>query len=101
MAQILRSLNEEWSVIADSPDARRALMRWSAAHSVLVWAANLDDVIALGYRPDEGPEVRRALALLAPTDCEKGSVSSLLTVRARANRRLRVDHPLVVGLARL
>lgn len=68
MAQILRSLNEEWSVIADSPGARRALMRWSAAHPVLVSAANLDDVIELGYRPDEGPEVRRALALLAPTD---------------------------------
>jgi hypothetical protein len=67
MAQILRSLNEEWSVIADSPAARRALMRWSTAYPILVPAANLDDVIALGYRPD-GPEVRRALALLAPTD---------------------------------
>jgi hypothetical protein len=68
MAQILRSLNEEWSVIADSPAARRALIRWSAAHPILMTTANLDDVIALGYRPDEGPEVRRALALLAPTD---------------------------------
>ena len=68
MAQILRSLNKEWSEIADSPEARRALMRWSTAHRVLMPAANLDDVIALGFRPDEGAEVRRALAVLAPTD---------------------------------
>lgn len=68
MAQILQSLNKEWSAIADSPAARRALMRWSAAHPVLVPASNLDDVIALGYRPADGPEIRRALAKLAPTD---------------------------------
>lgn len=68
MAQILQSLNEEWSAIADSPIARRALMRWSSLHPVLTPADDLDEVIALGYRPDEGPEVRRALAALAPTD---------------------------------
>lgn len=68
MAQILQSLNTEWSTIADSPSARRALMRWSASHPVLMPAANLDDVLALGYEPTEGPEVRRALAGLAPTE---------------------------------
>lgn len=68
MAQILQSLNQEWSVIADSPSARRALMRWSAAHPVLLPAADLDDVIDLGYRADVGPEVRRALATMAPAD---------------------------------
>ncbi len=68
MAQILQSLNKEWSTIADSPAARRALMRWWAVHPVLLPAADLDDVIDLGYRPDIGPEVRRALATLAPTD---------------------------------
>lgn len=68
MAQILQSLNKEWSTIADSPAARRALMRWRAVHPVLLPAADLDDVIDLGYRPDIGPEVRRALATLAPTD---------------------------------
>jgi hypothetical protein len=62
MAQILQALNREWSGIADSPAARSAVMRWSAP------AANLDDVIALGHRPEEGPEVRRALAVLALTD---------------------------------
>jgi len=68
MAQILQSLNKEWSTIVDSPAARRALMRWSSAHLVLARADDLDDVIALGYEPEEGPEVRRILAALAPTD---------------------------------
>lgn len=58
MARILHALNNEWSVIADSPPAaRRALMRWSSAHPVFAPAKDLDDVIALGYRPDEGPRV--------------------------------------------
>lgn len=68
MAQILQSLNQEWSAIADSPSARRTLMRWSAAHPVLLPAADLNDVIDLGYRSDIGPEVRRALATMAPAD---------------------------------
>lgn len=68
MAQILQSLNKEWSTIVDSPAARRALMRWSSAHPALGAADDLDDVIALGYEQEEGPEVRRILAALAPTD---------------------------------
>ena len=68
MAQILQALNKEWSVIADSPAARRALVRWSGAQPVLALATNLDDVLALGHRADDGPEVRRALASLAPSD---------------------------------
>lgn len=68
MAPILQSLNKEWSAIAGSPAARRALMRWSAAHPALLPASDLDGVLALGYSPENGPEVRRALAALAPTD---------------------------------
>ncbi len=68
MAQILQSLNHEWSALASSPAARRALMRWTAVHPVLLPASDLDEVIDLGYRADIGPEVRRALATLAPTD---------------------------------
>ncbi len=68
MAQILRSLNDEWSTIADSPHSRRALTRWSTKHAVFVPAVSLDDVLMLGYQPDAGPDVRRALAELAPTD---------------------------------
>lgn len=68
MAEILRSLNREWSAIADSPSARRALMRWSSTFPVLTPAQDLDGVIVLGFDPDDGPEVRRALAAMAPTD---------------------------------
>ena len=68
MAEILRSLNREWSAIADSPSARRALMRWSSTYPVLSPAGDLNGVIALGFDPDDGPEIRRALAALAPTD---------------------------------
>ncbi len=68
MAEILRSLNREWSAIADSPSARRALVRWSSTFPVLASAPDLDSVIVLGFDPDDGPEVRRALAALAPTD---------------------------------
>ena len=68
MAQVLHSLNDEWATIADSPMARRALMRWSDVHPVLLPAGNLAEVIELGYRPDIGPEIRRALALMAPED---------------------------------
>lgn len=68
MAEILRSLNREWSAIADSPSARRALMRWSSTFPVLTSAQDLDGVIVLGFDPGYGPEVRRALAAIAPTD---------------------------------
>ena len=68
MAQVLHSLNDEWATIADSPMARRALMWWSDVHPVLLPAGNLAEVIELGYRPDIGPEIRRALALMAPED---------------------------------
>lgn len=68
MARILQSLNHEWSAIARGPAARRAVIRWSRSYPVFTTAADLDDVISLGYRPDQGPDVRRALAILAPTD---------------------------------
>jgi hypothetical protein len=60
MAQILDAINNEWPVIADSPAAGRALMRWSSAHPLFASANDLDDVIARSYRPDAGAEVRRA-----------------------------------------
>lgn len=68
MAQVLQALNKEWSGLADSPLARRALMRWSTAHPLLAPARTLDDVIAIGRGLDDGPELRRILAGLAPTD---------------------------------
>jgi hypothetical protein len=43
-------------------------MRWSSTFPVLTPAQDLDGVIVLGFDPDDGPEVRRALAAMAPTD---------------------------------
>ena len=68
MAQTLETLNQEWASIIHSTAARRALMRWSAAHPVLLPATDLDGVLDLGYLADIGPEVRRVLAVMAPTD---------------------------------
>ncbi len=68
MSQIRLSLQDEWAMLARSPAGRRALMRWSAAHPVFLSASDLHGVIKLGYDPARGPEVRRALATLAPTD---------------------------------
>jgi hypothetical protein len=68
MAQILQSLNDEWATLASSVRARRALRRWSAAYVVLGEASDLDDVLELGFDPDAGPVVRRALAELSGAD---------------------------------
>lgn len=68
MTQIRQSLQDEWSTLASSPSARRALMRWSAAHPVFLSVPDLHGVITLGYDPATGSQVRRALASLAPTD---------------------------------
>lgn len=68
MTQILGVLDREWSSLADSPEARRALMRWAATHPVLADARTLDDVIELGWSTDTGPEVRNVLARLASSD---------------------------------
>lgn len=68
MAHILRALNEEWSALTDSPQARRALMRWSARNPMLAAAHSLDDVLAINRSPEHGAELRRFLAHFAPSD---------------------------------
>ncbi|GMU79287.1 MAG: hypothetical protein AMXMBFR46_20800 [Acidimicrobiia bacterium] len=68
MASILQSLNQEWSALADTPAARRAVMRWSATHPVFGPADHLDDVLELGHCPLQGPVIRRALAAMASTE---------------------------------
>jgi len=65
---ILRALNEEWSALTDSARARRALTRWSVRNPVLADARTLDDVLAINRSPVHGPELRRFLAHLAPSD---------------------------------
>lgn len=97
MTQILQSLNDEWSAMAHSPTARRALMRWSATHPVLLPASDLDEVIQLGYRSDIGPDVRRALAVMAPTDelAARTLLQELLGGLVNLARRIGRDHDAV------
>lgn len=103
MAQILRSLNEEWSALAGSPSARRALMRWSASYPVFLPAPDLDGVITLGFDPEDGPEVRRALAALAPTDqlAARTLLQELLGGLCNLARRVGRDDEAVDDVVRL
>lgn len=103
MAEILRSLNREWSAIAGSPSARRALMRWSSTHPVLSSASDLDAVLDLGFDPDDGPEVRRALASLAPTDqlAARTLLQGLLGGLCNLARRVGRDDDAVDDIIRL
>lgn len=68
MAPIVQSLNEEWASIADSPTARRALMRWTTAHPDLAWARSVDDLVDIRSHPTRGRDAHRTLAAEAPVD---------------------------------
>lgn len=68
MAWIVQSLNEEWASIADSPAARRALMRWATANPVLAQTRSIDDLVDTRACVPWGREAHRVLAAEAPTD---------------------------------
>lgn len=68
MTPIVQSLNEEWASIADSPTARRALMRWATAHPDLAWARSVDDLVDIRSHPTRGRDAHRTLAAEAPAD---------------------------------
>ena len=75
MASILQSLNAEWSALAGTPAARRAVKRWTMAHPVFAPAEHLDDVLEFGHCPKQGPEVHRALAALATTRARRADTA--------------------------
>lgn len=62
MAQILQSLNREWAMIADSPTARRALMRWASKHPVFARTSRVDEIVDTRAQPEWGRDALRALA---------------------------------------
>lgn len=68
MAPIVQSLNEEWAVVADSPAARRALMRWAARNPVLDRVHSVNDLVDTRARPSWGDAVHRVLASEAASD---------------------------------
>jgi hypothetical protein len=68
MAPILQELDREWSELATSPKARRALMRWANTHRHLGGHRDLDEVLASRRDPAKTRPVLEALAALAPAD---------------------------------
>lgn len=68
MAQMLQALDREWSELATSPSARRALMRWSNTHRHLAGHRDLNAVLDARRDPARADGVLRSLAMLAPTD---------------------------------
>lgn len=68
MAEMLQVLDREWSELATSPRARRALMRWSNSHRHLAGHRDLNEVLDARRDPEQREGVMRSLALLAPAD---------------------------------
>lgn len=101
MASIMRSLNTEWATVADSPAARRALMRWRARHPELAAAHSVDDFVDTRSRPEWGDQAQRALAAEAPTDeiAARTLLQALLGGLAHLGTRLAPDDPDVVDEA--
>jgi len=67
MPRITTTLNDEWSRLAHSPQARRALTSWSVTRPVFAGAADLDVVLERN-RGRDGADIRRSLAELASSD---------------------------------
>jgi len=89
MTPILQQLDEEWSNLATSPRARRAMTRWTSTHRHLAGHRNLDDVLSSRRDPAKEAPVLKALAALAPDD------------EIAARTLLQAMVPGVVALARL
>lgn len=68
MTQVLQELDREWSELAPSPPARRALMRWAATYPVLAAYHDLDEVLAVRRDRTRSGPMLAALAALAPDD---------------------------------
>lgn len=68
MTPILEELDREWSELATSPRARRALIRWSNSHAALVGQHDLADVMRARRKAADAPGLLLALAALAPDD---------------------------------
>ena len=67
MERILQVLDAEWKELAASPEGRRALIRWTNDHDVLVGLHDLNDVVACRYE-EIAYDVLLILARRSPTD---------------------------------
>ncbi len=62
MGSILEALDREWSELATSPRARRALIRWTNRHLVFAGLDDLQQVLDTRKDLDRGEVIQRALA---------------------------------------
>lgn len=68
MPPILEQLDREWAELATSPQAQRALSRWSQCHPVLAGHGDFVAVLRARQDPARAPALLSALAALAPDD---------------------------------
>ena len=99
MAWIVQSLNEEWATVANSPAARRALMRWTSRNPALATAHSVDDFVDTRTRPRWGDQALRVLAAEAPDDqiAARTLLQALLGGLVRLATQVAHDDPDAVG----
>lgn len=99
MAWIVQSLNEEWATVANSPAARRALMRWTSRNPALATAHSVDDFVDTRTRPHWGSQALRVLAVEAPDDriAARTLLQALLGGLVRLATQVAHDDPDAVG----
>lgn len=99
MAWIVQSLNEEWATVANSPAARRALMRWTSRNPALATAHSVDDFVDTRTRPHWGDQALRVLAVEAPDDeiAARTLLQALLGGLVRLATQVAHDDPDAVG----
>lgn len=99
MAWIVQSLNEEWATVANSPAARRALMRWTSRNPALATAHSVDDFVDTRTRPAWGDQALRVLAAEAPDDeiAARTLLQALLGGLVRLATQVAHDDPDAVG----
>lgn len=68
MELILEKLDAQWPVLARSPEARRALIRWANDHDVFAGMHDLHDVLRCRRNPKLANEVHLILARRAATE---------------------------------
>lgn len=99
MAWIVQSLNEEWSGVATSPAARRALMRWKARNPELGDVSSVEAFVDTRSCPEWGRGALRVLAVEAATDevaartLLQALLGGLVCLRSRVAR----DDPDAIG----